>query len=249
MNLRKLGERIRSQREKRHLRQVDLASALQISAQAVSKWERGENAPDLSVILELSRLLGVSVEWLLGGMAADSDTFPATVFCTSLQGFAQKAAALHPRDLAAWANGIYYSMTESVLRFDGVPIKYVGDGFLGFFSGPDHEVRAIRAARWARQSVDRGELVICLNSGEIYLGTIGHPDYSAADILGEAVNTAFLAMNWVAEQCPHHVGVTHRTAEALPKEVALDAVGEVAVLGVDEPIRIFDLPPETNETQ
>ncbi|MEZ6186165.1 MAG: helix-turn-helix transcriptional regulator [Planctomycetota bacterium] len=28
-----------------------VANALQISAQAVSKWERGENAPDISVLL------------------------------------------------------------------------------------------------------------------------------------------------------------------------------------------------------
>ena len=80
MDLRKLGVRIKRRREKRHLRQSDIASALRISAQAVSKWERGENAPDISLLVELARLLDVSVEWLLGGMAGETDTFEATVF-------------------------------------------------------------------------------------------------------------------------------------------------------------------------
>ena len=80
MNLKQLGLRIKAQREWRKLRQADVASALQISAQAVSKWERGENAPDISVLVGLARLLGVSVEWLLGGTSAETDTFPAIVF-------------------------------------------------------------------------------------------------------------------------------------------------------------------------
>ena len=69
MNLKELGKRIRAQREKCRLKQVDIANALQISAQAVSKWERGENAPDIAVLLDLTRLLGVSTDWLLGADA------------------------------------------------------------------------------------------------------------------------------------------------------------------------------------
>ena len=42
MNLDDLAERIRAQREKRGLRQNDLASALQVSLRAGSKWERAE---------------------------------------------------------------------------------------------------------------------------------------------------------------------------------------------------------------
>ena len=53
MNLSQLGERVRSRRERLRLRQADLAAALRVSAQAVSNWERGENAPDLSVLAGL----------------------------------------------------------------------------------------------------------------------------------------------------------------------------------------------------
>ena len=60
-----LGDRIRRQREKRGIKQQDIAHALQVSPQAVSKWERGENAPDISLLGPLARLLGVSTDWLL----------------------------------------------------------------------------------------------------------------------------------------------------------------------------------------
>lgn len=93
MNLKELGRRIKQRREQRKLRQADVASALRIASQAVSKWERGENAPDISVLVDLARLLDVSIEWLLGGMSAATETFPATVSCTSLNGFALKGAS------------------------------------------------------------------------------------------------------------------------------------------------------------
>ncbi|MBC8872171.1 MAG: helix-turn-helix domain-containing protein [Planctomycetes bacterium] len=240
MNLKQLGLRIKTQRERRKLRQSDIAGALQISAQAVSKWERGENAPDISVLVDLARLLGVSVEWLLGGNSAERDTFPATVFCTSLNGFAQQSAVMPPRDVAAWANGIYYTLTEAMMRQDGVPIKYVGDGSLGFFAGNDHADRALRAARESRRLLDAEDLVITLHSGDVYLGTVGHPDYARPDIIGQTVNTAFLVMPWIAEHCPTGIGITDAARGLLHDSAGLVDRGEVTVRGVQVPITIFE---------
>ncbi len=42
-----IASRIQQQRLKLGLTQDNIACALQISPQAVSKWERGENAPDI----------------------------------------------------------------------------------------------------------------------------------------------------------------------------------------------------------
>jgi transcriptional regulator with XRE-family HTH domain len=175
MDLGKLGQRIKQQRERRQLRQSDIASALHLTSQAVSKWERGENAPDIAVLLDLARLLGVSVEWILTGRQEAPGTFPAVVLCTSLNGFAERAARMAPGDLAAWSNTIHYAVTEAVLRFDGVPVKCVGDGFLGFFAGPRKADRALNAARQAKQLFEVPDLVVVLHAGEIFLGSAGHP--------------------------------------------------------------------------
>lgn len=52
-------------RKSRGLSQEELAERLNISRQAVSKWERAESSPDIDNIIELSRLYGISVDELL----------------------------------------------------------------------------------------------------------------------------------------------------------------------------------------
>ena len=60
-----LASRIRQQRERLGLTQQALACALNVTAQAVSKWERADNAPDISLLVPLAELLEVSTDWLL----------------------------------------------------------------------------------------------------------------------------------------------------------------------------------------
>lgn len=240
MNLNELGARIKQQRERCSLKQADVAHALQISAQAVSKWERGENAPDIAVLLDLARLLGVTSDWLLGRSAPDADTFPATIFCTDMTGFARRATNLPPRDLAAWANGIFHLVTDAVLRFEGVPVKYVGDGFLAFFSGTGHADRALGAALQARLSVSDRGLGIALHSGEIYLGAIGHRDYARPDIMGEAVNTAFLARAWAAAHFSTGLAVTEAAAKLLKDRSALKRPRAAEIKGVAGTLKLYE---------
>lgn len=239
MDLAKLGIRIKQMREKRKLRQADVASALRLSAQAVSKWERGENAPDISVLVELSRLLGVSVEWILSGNTADPGTFVATVLATGLTGYAERAAQTTPSELAAWANVIHYAVTEAVLRSDGIPIKCVGDGFLGFFSGSNQAERALSAARQAKASTRATELVVVLNAGPIFLGSVGHPEYARTDIIGETVNTAFLLMPFVQERSSTRIGLTQSVADELTLGVEIRSIGEAAILGQKRKLAVF----------
>lgn len=239
MDLAKLGSRIRELREKRRLRQADVAAALRLSAQAVSKWERGENAPDIAIVVQLARLLGVSVEWLLVGSEAEPGTFEATVFATSLQGYAVRAMQSTPAGLASWANVIHYAVTEAVLHGDGIPIKCVGDGFLGFFSGANQAARAHMAAREAKTTSGCSELVVVLNTGPVFLGSIGHPEYACTDIIGASVNSAFLLMPFVAAHCPTRIGMTQAVVDQLGDNQSVECRGEVALPGMTEPERVF----------
>ena len=65
MNTIEIGKYIRSKRIDLHLTQRDLAEKLQISFQAVSKWETGTTLPDTSLLLELSDILEVTVDQIL----------------------------------------------------------------------------------------------------------------------------------------------------------------------------------------
>jgi class 3 adenylate cyclase/DNA-binding XRE family transcriptional regulator len=77
MDVAQVGHRIRQRREQVGLRQRDLADALQLSAQAVSKWERGENAPDIGLLPDLARILGITTDWLLAGFDDEPDLLKA----------------------------------------------------------------------------------------------------------------------------------------------------------------------------
>ena len=62
-----LGKRIAEQRKIKGLKQEELAEKLNISAQAVSKWENDQSCPDISILPELSKILGISIDELLTG--------------------------------------------------------------------------------------------------------------------------------------------------------------------------------------
>ena len=65
--MQKIGEKIRDFRKIKNLTQEELAEKLGVSAQAVSKWETGVSAPDISLILPLCNALGTGADALLGG--------------------------------------------------------------------------------------------------------------------------------------------------------------------------------------
>ena len=67
MNNKKIGEFISVLRKELGYSQKDLAEKLNITDKAVSKWETGRSAPDVSMLLPLSEVLGVSVTEILKG--------------------------------------------------------------------------------------------------------------------------------------------------------------------------------------
>lgn len=67
-----LGRRIARLRLAKTVTQERLAKELNVSPQAVSKWENDINYPDISLLPDLARFLGVSVDELLSGASAST---------------------------------------------------------------------------------------------------------------------------------------------------------------------------------
>lgn len=65
MNLR-IGENIKRLRRERNLTQETVAAHLGVSFQSVSKWERGDGYPDITMLPSLASYFGVSVDELIG---------------------------------------------------------------------------------------------------------------------------------------------------------------------------------------
>lgn len=60
-----LADKIISQRKKAGWSQEELAGQLQVSRQAVSKWEGAQSVPDMDKVVQMSRLFGVTTDYLL----------------------------------------------------------------------------------------------------------------------------------------------------------------------------------------
>ena len=67
MDCKKVGQLILKLRREKHMTQKQLADAMNLSDKTISKWERGAGCPDVTLLHELSDILGVNIEKLLSG--------------------------------------------------------------------------------------------------------------------------------------------------------------------------------------
>lgn len=67
MDTQKIGEFIKDIRLKNDMTQREFADSLNVTYQAVSKWENGKNMPDIAVLKEISRIYGVDIKSILAG--------------------------------------------------------------------------------------------------------------------------------------------------------------------------------------
>lgn len=74
MDCEKTGKLIYALRKEKNLTQKQVADVMNISDKTVSKWERGLGCPDVSLLPELSQVLGVNIEELLAGKIEFNET-------------------------------------------------------------------------------------------------------------------------------------------------------------------------------
>lgn len=67
-----LGENIYNFRVKKHMSQGDLAEALDVSRQSVSKWENNTAIPELEKLVRMAELFGITIDELVTGTTPES---------------------------------------------------------------------------------------------------------------------------------------------------------------------------------
>lgn len=115
-----LGRRIARLRLARTATQERLAKELNVSPQAVSKWENDINYPDISLLPDLARFLGVSVDELLSGASASAQESVAAQEST-----AEKSAA----EVVAVAADEPAEIVEEPIEQDNQGIAVQSSGF------------------------------------------------------------------------------------------------------------------------
>ncbi|MCL2772542.1 MAG: helix-turn-helix domain-containing protein [Oscillospiraceae bacterium] len=121
-----ISEKIASLRKAHNLTQEALGEAVGVSAQAVSKWEKGDSLPDISVIPDICRTFGISADTLIGSegnMTADMYIEKALEVCKGLD---EKLRLIHifmmngSKEIGEMTNlGFHLSEAENFLVTDG----------------------------------------------------------------------------------------------------------------------------------
>ena len=75
MNQEKIGRFIAECRKKKGFTQAALAEQIGVTDRAVSKWETGRSLPDAGIMLELTDLLGITVNELLSGENLEKERY------------------------------------------------------------------------------------------------------------------------------------------------------------------------------
>lgn len=74
-DMNQVGRTISGARREKNMTQMELADRLGVSFQAVSNWERGQSMPDISKLPELSEILGLTIDRILGKPAPLVESF------------------------------------------------------------------------------------------------------------------------------------------------------------------------------
>ena len=78
MNQEKIGLFIKERRKLKNLTQEELAELLGVNSRSVSRWENAKCMPDISLLKDLSKILGVTINDLISGEVVDKKNYQDT---------------------------------------------------------------------------------------------------------------------------------------------------------------------------
>ena len=67
MDQKRIGNFLKELRKEKNVTQEQLAEQLNVSGRTVSRWETGNNMPDISLLVEISELYEVSIPEIING--------------------------------------------------------------------------------------------------------------------------------------------------------------------------------------
>lgn len=89
-----LGKNIYKYRTQKNMSQGDLAEALDVSRQSVSKWENNNAVPELDKLMKIAELFGISLDELVGKESAAQSGIPQSDPAPKSAGTAQKVTGI-----------------------------------------------------------------------------------------------------------------------------------------------------------
>ena len=111
-----VAKNISELRQSKNMTQLELAEKLNYSDKTISKWERAESSPDISVLLEIAELFGVTLDYLVKADHTTEDVTEPMVTETKDTKYNRKVIA-HISESVGWIVAIFaFIITTLILR-------------------------------------------------------------------------------------------------------------------------------------
>lgn len=115
MDVLETGRRIQALRKRNGWTQKDLAERLCVTDKSVSKWERGLNFPDMSMLEPLASVLDTSVVELLGLENVPTEERVQAVTVIAAEETERMRKEISSRAMTIWMNGLIVLISQFVL--------------------------------------------------------------------------------------------------------------------------------------
>ena len=199
---------------------------------------------------ELARQLATRPELLNG-----QDLEITALFC-DIRGFSRITRNHGPTFTLDWTNDVLSTLSDCVLKHDGVLVDYIGDEMLAMWGAPelqpDHTERACRAAidminclpalneRWQGPLGEAMGFGIGINTGIARVGNTGSRQKFKYGPLGDTVNVASRVQG-ASKYFKSSLLITRATRDRLGPGFRVRRLGTARVVNIADAIELFEL--------
>lgn len=167
----RIGEQIAFLRREKGITQEELARHLGVSNQAVSKWESGQNCPDIQLLPEIARLFQVSVDQLLGYQGEKAEGDAVLLMKRTMEG-------LPEGEDGAWAWRAAAALHTLILSKVFLREKLVESS--GWVT--EEAVEHAGKAEWGYSNMTSPEVITIMRKGGVFFAKPGPLQLSNGDI-------------------------------------------------------------------
>ncbi|MFC1565247.1 CHASE2 domain-containing protein [candidate division KSB1 bacterium] len=179
-----------------------------------------------------------------------------TVFFSDVAGFTTLSEAMTPEELVSFLNEYLTSMTNIILRYDGMIDKYEGDAIMAVFGTPifyeDHAARACAVSiemqeelealreKWKNEGKPEIRVRIGLNTGEMVAGNMGALDRLDYTVMGDSVNLGS-RLESANKQYGTYIMISEYTYEIVKDKFETRFLDSLKVKGKTLPVKVYEL--------
>ncbi|MCI6983313.1 MAG: adenylate/guanylate cyclase domain-containing protein, partial [Treponema porcinum] len=171
---------------------------------------------------------------------------------TDIRGFTTLCEGRSPTDVINILDRYLGIETKIILANGGDVDKYVGDEMMAFFSGPDKEINACKAAMEIRKAMRKEQekdqkegtqpisMGIGINSGKVVFGPVGSSTRKDFTSIGDTVNLA-ARLEGANKEYGSKTIISEAVFEHLHNTFICRELDYITVKGKTEPVRIYEI--------